>query len=78
MKQKVIKWDSEVTPEAPALLGLIWLRSDWKRAGLCDDEASVSSPLTDGREARDLPLPLHRLARLRGPRVPSVFPQLPL
>lgn len=33
---------------------------------------------SDGREARDLPLSLHRLARLRGPRVPGVFPELPL
>lgn len=33
---------------------------------------------SDGREARDLPLSLHRLARLWGPRVPGVFPELPL
>lgn len=37
----------------------------------------VLSP-TDGRETGDLPLSLHRLARLWRPRVPGVFPQLPL
>lgn len=75
LKLKVIERVAELTPEPPP--ARVWLGS-WKRAGLSDNEASASFALTDGREARNLPLPLHRLAWLRGPRVPGVFPQLPL